>query len=459
MSHLEPDVLEFLAQGKPPQRDMAAHLEGCAECRQQLRVTRGRQRLLAGMKPYTLSDVAFRRVEARLDEAVANGEAQPSRPWLWWSLAGLALALLLYVFVPGERGAPSTVQLGPPQVAAVNAPFHPLTVLRAAEGTQAHEGDQQWRPVAAGEVLAAGQALSSKGLALAPEADVAWALEAEGALSLGGAASLTVGAGEIIARVGSPIEVLASSRRVLSSDALFALQRVGAEVVLHVAQGTVEVVDTVTAERRVVKAPLALRWGDGSKLSEGREEPLRPLSAPAVPTKPWARLDTTSLSPGTEVALDGVRLGVAPFIELVGSGRHRLGLTPPGGALRESWADLIGGQPYTAKLEAPLPEAEEREPDAEALQRVMNALKLQKPKLAACYEKWLKANRSAEGEVVLSLVVSAQGRVKKAAVENTGGISGASAECLVTTARSLVLPPLGAEATLEVPLLLRQPGR
>ena len=58
----------------------------------------------------------------------------------------------------------------------------------------------------------------------------------------------------------------------------------------------------------------------------------------------------------------------------------------------------------------------------------------------------------------LELVVGAQGRVKKASVEG-GTISAASSECLVTTAKSLVLPPLGTDATLQVPLLLRQPGR
>jgi hypothetical protein len=95
------------------------------------------------------------------------------------------------------------------------------------------------------------------------------------------------------------------------------------------------------------------------------------------------------------------------------------------------------------------------EPDAEALNRVMAAIKAQRPKLASCYEKWLKANPAAEGEVVLELVVGAQGRVKKARVES-GTISSASSECLVTTAKSLVLPPLGADATLQIPLLLRK---
>jgi hypothetical protein len=456
MSHLDPERIETIAHS----REEDAHLAGCAECRGHVQRARARQQLLGAMKGYTLSDAAFRRVEARLEDAIAAGATQPSRAWLWWSLAGVAMVAALLVLLPGETTrTPWTVALPREQVAAAGAPFQPLTVLRASPGTQAHAGDQPWRPVSGGDVLAAGQALASASLLAAPEGDAAWALEAQGALSLGGAASVTLGAGELVAQVKSPIEVLASSRRVLAQDALFALSRTGAEVVLHVARGEVTVVDTLTAERRVVQAPLALRWGDGSTLAEGREEPLRSLDAPAVPAKPWTRFDATGLKPGTEVSLDGRRVGVAPFVELVSGGRRRLGLTPPGEALRESWAQLVGGQPYDVRADVPLTEPEEREPDAASLQRVMTALKLQKPKLASCYEKWLKANRDAQGEVVLSLVVTAQGRVKRAEVGNAGSISAASAECLVTTARSLVLPPLGTEATLEVPLLLRQPGR
>jgi hypothetical protein len=267
-----------------------------------------------------------------------------------------------------------------------------------------------------------------------------------------------LGAGEVVARVGSPIEVLASSRRMLSGSALFSVSRTGAEVALQVAEGQVEVVDSITAERRIVKAPAALRWSDGSSLKEGREESLRTLVAPAIPGKPWTRFDSSSLVTGTVVSLDGVRLGAAPFIEVVTAGRRRLGLTPPGGVMRESWAELIGGQPFVVKLETPALEDDGPEPDAEALGRVMAALKAQRPKLASCYDKWLKANPSAQGEVLLQFVVSAQGRVKKASVQGST-ISAASSECLVTTAKSLVLPPLGTETTLELPLVLRQPGR
>ena len=455
MKHLEPEAIEVAARGSEP----VAHLASCAECRDHVRRAKGRQRLLAGMKPYTLSDMAFRRVGARLEEAVAAGEASPSAwRWWWWAGGALAAVMLAFVVVTHEGSLPGVVKLPRPQVASATAPFHPLTVLRASPEAQSHDGDLEWHPLTVGDVAPAGSAVSAQALLLAAEAEVAWAISAQGSLSLGGPASITLGAGEVVARVGSPIEVLADSRRMLSADALFSVTRAGAEVVLVVTEGQVEVVDSVSGERRLVKSPSALRWSDGSSLEDGREEALRSLVAPVIPSKPWVRFDARGLGEKTVVSLDGVRLGAAPFIELVTAGRRRLGLTPPGGVQRESWAELVGGQPFTAKLETPAVETDGPEPDAEALGRVMAALKAQRPKLASCYEKWLKANPNAQGEVVLELVVGAQGRVKKASVES-GTISAASSECLVTTAKSLVLPPLGTDATLQVPLLLRQPGR
>ena len=407
------------------------------------------------MKPYTLSDMAFRRVEARLEESVAAGDLAPSAwRWLWWVGGAMAAAALAFLVVSSDPTGSNVVKLPQQQVASARAPFHPLTVLRAAPGAQLRRGDEEWRSVNVGDVAVVGDALSANLLSLAPAEDVAWALAVEGSLSLGGAASLTLGAGEVVAKVGSPIEVLASSRRVIASSALFLVRRTGAEVVLAVSEGEVEVVDSITGERRSVKAPAALRWSDGSSLKEGTAEAVQTVAAPAVAGKPWARFDASSLLAGTVVSLDGVQLGAAPFIELVTAGRRRLSLNPPGGVPSESWAELIGGKPYAAKFETPVLDSDGPEPDAEALGRVMAALKAQRPKLAACYDKWLKANPAAEGEVVLELMVSAQGRVKKARVESAT-ISAASSECLVTTAKSLVLPPLGADATLQVPLVLR----
>ncbi len=458
MKHLDPEVLETAAR-EAPGAEAAAHLTECAECRGHVRRAQGRQRMLSGMKPYTLSDMAFRRVEARLTEAVAAGELAPSPwRWLWWVGGALAAAVLAFVVVSADPSSPGVVKLPRQQVATAAAPFHPLTVLRADLGAQLRRGEAEWQALVPGDVAISGDALSATSSFLAPSEEVAWSLAVEGSLSLGGAASLTLGAGEVLAQVGSPIEVLASSRRVIASNALFSVSRTGAEVVLAVAEGSVEVIDSLTGERRSVKAPRSLRWSDGSSLEEGRDEAVSALKAPAVPSRPWARLDTSALLTGTVISLDGVALGAAPFIEVVTAGRRRLGLTPPGGVLTESWAELIGGQPFTAKMEAPLVENDGPDPDAESLARVLSAIKSQRPKLSACYDKWLKANPSAQGEVVLELVVSAQGKVKKARVES-GTISAASSECLVTTAKSLVLPSLGTEATLQVPLLLRQPGR
>ena len=61
MSHLEPELIETVARetakGAAVQSatgEVAAHLSSCAECRGHLRRAQGRQRLMAGMKPYTL---------------------------------------------------------------------------------------------------------------------------------------------------------------------------------------------------------------------------------------------------------------------------------------------------------------------------------------------------------------------------------------------------------------------
>ncbi len=459
MSHLDPEVIETLASGKSTDSSAASHLASCAECRKGVSLARGRQQLLRGLKPYTLSDMAFRRVEARLDEAVREGlpSATPWWRWLGFGAGAVAAAGLAMVLVTHEPATPGTVTLPTPKVELARATFRPLTVIRATKA-QARTGENDWRPLAAGDVLQSGEALSADSVTLSDDA-VEWAFVASGSMSLGSAAVVTLGAGEVVAKVNSSaaVSVLASSRAFSASAAVFSVNRVGAEVALAVSEGQVDVFDTVSGQRRVVKAPGSLRWSDGSGLSEAREEAAVALAAPVVPAKPWVRFDASTLAAGTVVSLDGAQLGTAPFAELVGAGRRRLMLVRPTGVAIESWADLVGGQAFAPKVE--LPEKNDGpEPTADALTRVMGELRSQTPKLAACYEKWLKANPTAQGEVTLELTVSAKGKVKRATV-GASSISPASAECLVRTAKSLVLSPLGAEATLEVPLVLRSPGR
>lgn len=453
MSHLNPEQLEALASGASAEMTSQQHVASCPECRDAVRLARGRQKLLKGLTPYTLSDVAFRRVEARLDEAVREGLPSATPWWRWLGFGAVALAaaavLIVTVRTPGDS-TDGVVQLPAPKVTLAQVAFRPLTMVQGAK-VQRREADA-WAEVKVGDVLASGAALSADALTLSDE-QTEWAFAASGALSLGGAATVTVGAGQVIAKTSAPVTVLASTRAVQSAAALFSVTRVGAEVVLAVQEGQVEVVDASSGERRVVKAPSALRFSDGASLAEGREEPFVAFTAPVVPARPWTRFDGTALAAGTRVSLDGTPLGTAPFSALVTAGRRRLMLAPPNAASTESWADLVGGQAFIGKVELP-EKTDGPEPTADALARLHRELGSQTPKLAACYEKWLKANPTAQGEVTLELTVNAQGKVRRATL-GANTISSASAECLVRTARSLVLSPLGAEATLEVPLVLR----
>jgi hypothetical protein len=140
-------------------------------------------------------------------------------------------------------------------------------------------------------------------------------------------------------------------------------------------------------------------------------------------------------------------------------GLHQLNLSPPGQPPQERFIDLVGGAPFLVALQALEldRDVEAPEPDARALGRVLEDLKRQTPRLRACYEKWLKANPSASGQVDLVLVVTAKGAVKRAEVKGDP-MSPESAACLKTTAKALVLSPLGSEQELEVPLVLT-PGK
>jgi hypothetical protein len=148
------------------------------------------------------------------------------------------------------------------------------------------------------------------------------------------------------------------------------------------------------------------------------------------------------------VSLDGVRL--ATEAQLVSAGRHRLSIAGPGLPAHESWLEL------SAPYQAGLPEAKDEgpAPDARALTRIQEALKRQRPRLSACYEKWLKANPAAvDTTVELHLVVAADGRVSQARVLGAA-MSASSASCLVETVKALRLPGLGSEVELELPLHL-----
>ena len=61
MSHLPPERIEELSTGGAD-----AHLDTCADCRKSVTSARARRSLLKGLKDVTLTEAAFRRVEAKV---------------------------------------------------------------------------------------------------------------------------------------------------------------------------------------------------------------------------------------------------------------------------------------------------------------------------------------------------------------------------------------------------------
>ena len=454
MSHLDPEALELLAQAPPA--PLEGHLAACPACARQLEDARARRALLAGLQPYTLSDLAFRRVEARLREAVESGALQePSWRWaLRWGALPAALALGAALAVSWSRpvAAPPPAVVARAAAPASVARVEALTAVLASGDARVRRGEGPWRALTAGGEVEAGEALAASRVVLSAGPEVAWALELSGEASVGGTASLTLGLGQVRARVSGPrLDLQAGGLRVQATEAVFSVDQVAAEVVVEVAEGWVDLVDASSA-RRTLRAPARLRWAEGTAVSASPSLAPRGVEAPRLPLRPWAALDASGLPAGTRLSLDGAALGEAPFSALATEGRHRLGVAPPGGVARESWVALTGG---TRLPLGGLPEVEPQgpEPDAAAVARAQVALRAALPRLAACYEQWLKANPQATAQVELHLTVAPSGKVQRAQVVG-GGLPGASAECLVRTAKRLSLPALGAEVELQVPLRL-----
>ncbi len=454
MSHLTQEQLELSAEALA--EPVRAHLSGCPECSGKVRDAHARAKLLRGLTPYTLSDLAFRRVEARLMAEVEQGLPADATSWwrAWWVLplaAGLVAVAWVAVRVP--TAGPTQFAVGPAQ-APRSAHVEPLTVLRASGDARARHQTEGWKPLGAGDVVAADDALFGSSVRLAPAGSVRWAFELSGAASLGGASTLSLGAGELKASIaGLEADVLVGSLDVVSSEGVFSVNRAAAETVVDVSSGTVELRESSSAARRTVKAPARLRLADGSPLSSAEELPEQPVVLAVTPPQPWVRFETSSLPAGTQISLDGASLGDSPFAMLVGAGRHRLGLGAAGKPTRESWVELTGERYVPTLSVEPRAASEAPPPDDAAIARVQDELVRNRPKLAACYEKWLKANPSATADVELHLVVNASGRVKSASVVGAN-ISGSSAECLVRTAKGLQLPGVGSEVEFALPLHL-----
>ncbi|MBL8919543.1 MAG: PEGA domain-containing protein [Myxococcaceae bacterium] len=451
--HLTDEQRDLVASGRS-EPSLDAHVASCGECQKSVRDAKARQRLLTGLTPYTLSDMAFRRVEARLMEQVEDGLPTPWPAWLKLAVPVLLAAVALFVVVPWR--SETTVQPSPVAQRVTPKTFPTMVATFASADAKLRHGDGAWQPLVASDEVSSGAAVSASRLVLATLTGPRLVLEGEGAFVVGGQAMVVLGAGAVGA-VGDA-EVLAGARRLTSVDAAFHVERTAAEVVLDVATGAVTVFDEGGVAKRVVQGPARVRWADGTALDQGVLEPQSAWLPPLAPRAPASKLDLSGLPDGTLLSVDGHSYGATPFSFMLDAGRHAVLVTPPGQPTQERFVDLVGGQPFVFALSPTAErEAEAPEPDARALARVMEDLRRQTPKLRACYEKWLKANPHASGTVDLVLVVNAKGAVKKADVKGDP-ISAESVACLKTTAKSLVLSPLGSEQELEVPLVLT-PGK
>jgi hypothetical protein len=445
-AHLSDEQRDLVAKGLS---DSAhdVHLASCIACRTAVRSAKGRQTMLQGLRPYTLSDIAFRRVEARLMEQVEAGLPSPWPSWPRFFVPAAIAAGVLLAVVSWKR-APVVETVPVATLRPLPKPFEPMVATYASADAKVRRSESDWKRLFAGDEVTSGAAISASRLTLVAISGLVF--EADGSFAVGGQAMVVVGAGSVAASGNA--EVLAGSRRMTSVEAIYRVERTASEVVLDVASGEVTVFDD--GVHRSVRGPTRVRWADGTALESGVTEAHVGFGAPVGVKLPAVRLELGALPDGTLLSIDDLSFGATPFSFMLEAGRHRVQLTPPGQPTQERFVDLVGGQPFALALAAPSERTlEAPAPDAQALAQVMEDLRRQTPKLRSCYEKWLKANPNASGQVDLVLVVSAKGVVKRTEVRGEA-ISVESAMCLKTVAKTLVLSPLGSEQELELPLVL-----
>jgi hypothetical protein len=449
MSHIEAEKLEELAKSGGSD----AHLDGCAECRASLKAATGRVRMLKALHPYTLGDVAFSRVEARLMEEVAK-----PRGFNWVRL-GLGFALAASVAAVAWTLAPKAPAPSPiveRQRVIVPKVVEPLKVLSPEltavriEGGAKHSGSN--KPVVAGELLAADDRVETAGkLTLSGERLI---LEGKGGLTLGH--GLTASVDDSFAAQVEPGDSTAlldcAGTFVGGVDAAFLVTVAGAEVVVEVMRGEVKVSpEAQLADAMTLKAPASAHLRQG-RLVGAISRPAESTRLTQLPKRPWSKLDF-DFPAGTQLELDGAKVGVAPLSLMWTDGKHKWRAVGPGHAVHEGTLDLISGNPYTVR--APPEIAADVEPDEATIAALNAALKAQTPKLRACYEKWLKANAGAEGEVELNLSLAATGKVVKVAIDpHDTGMSKDALDCLSRNAKALVLPKVGSPQEVALPLIL-----
>lgn len=435
MSHLSEEQLETT-----PLDD--AHVKVCADCARKVKLARGRQQMLKGLRDVTLTDAAFRRIEARLESDAREGRLAPRSPFRWWGLAvGAAVAAVLLFLV----GQPSPQPDSRPQPLAglptpLPVPAQPpvFTVVRV-EGSATFEG----RPVLAGAVVEKPGVFEASRLLMRASGAGRLKVEVTGRFSLAQLGTVDEGRIAVDVERAEDISVSCAQQSFIARDAAFVLINEDGQPVLHVARGEVR------TGAQTVRAPATWRLRDAGAL----ESSVAFASAP--PDDASVRFDVPAFDPNARFDIAGIHFGATPGSVLLPPGRHTWHLDEPGRPPRTGQVELIAGTPSTFTL-PPLPAAErEIDPSPQQVAQLQRALQEQKPRLAECYEKWLKATPNAEGEAELTLTISGKGQVIAATVASESVPKG-SKECFVRTAKKLSFPAVGGQVELAVPLVLKR---
>ncbi len=409
MSHLLAERIEELAMSKAAD----PHLADCAECRKAVGSARARRMLLKGLKDLTLTDAAFRRVEAKLSSDVRA----PVSAWAVlfaalrgsWGLGAAVVGLALVVLVPrwiadNPTAGPIVVTEPLAKNARITAPDIAVewTVV-AVEGIVSRNGVT----LSAAEVARSSDVIDARmGRVVMTQLGHRVRFELIGLAKLGSAPMVSLEEGTLAVEASAEVAVEAAGAWVHGSDTAFVVSRAGAELVVEVLQGTARVGSdfalrdavTLSAPQRL-KVPMPVT----PPFSNIDNAPV-PYPFPKMPKQPWARLDVSDLPAGSTFDVDGQRSGV-PTSMMLAEGRHRVMVQVPGQPSRETWVQLVSGRDTRLKL-PPRSNGQQKDelpPSEEAVADLQRALKDQLPKLRACYEKWLKANPVATGNVTQTL--------------------------------------------------------
>ncbi|MHB8873631.1 MAG: AgmX/PglI C-terminal domain-containing protein [Myxococcaceae bacterium] len=106
----------------------------------------------------------------------------------------------------------------------------------------------------------------------------------------------------------------------------------------------------------------------------------------------------------------------------------------------------------------PLPLASRAPALIEPEEALRTALRQNRFALERCYDQELRRQATFDGTVIISLSVTAGGRVVRASVDQAGAREAAVGACIVGRLRALRLPMLSSDAEVTVPIRLRAVG-